>query len=286
MICLLSKKEGNPTKMSYSDYKNEESVDEYGSKYEWNFLFDDSSPVPIIRLKGYVLTEIQNTRRMVLLHLEEVTKENISNRHFLRITVVENPGMLLKNSILHHDKAFPFQRCPFYVERKASNKCPQKIFMIKASQQGEMVESLSLGEIPVLQLHKVLDMKNYAMPPEFYKVVKGFDPKCKYHINVGEHYEFFKLAPVIQVKEVIKEVVKEVVKKQIPKHIFDIVVQQAVEKKDDCPVMMIPFTKQTASCGPCGHLVSYDALLRCVQDKKECPVCREKMGVVDIQKGF
>jgi hypothetical protein len=254
----------------------EESLSDYGYKYELNFELNESSPYSLFMLHQYLITEIEDTRRMVLFHVEGVEKSEHRNRIFYRFTVCENPGELLKGSIWYPDKRIPYTRCTFYIERKPTNMNPQKIFQVKFSGLQQHVESPLLGRVDVVKIHNVLNWKNYAMPPEFYKVRKGIDSKCKWHINAGEQYQFFKSPPTV--------VVKEIIKTHIPKHIFNTVVNQAIEKKEDCPVMMIPFTKENASCGPCGHLVSYEALLRCVQDKKACPVCREQIELGDIQK--
>jgi hypothetical protein len=267
--------------MSIRDYKNEVSVENYGDVSELNFD-TDTMPHSIVMLYEYILVEIEETRRMVLFHVEPFEKPLYRHHSFYHFTVIENPSNFLRNCIWHPDKTIPFTRCTFYIERKATNYFPQKIFQIKFSKRQEQVESPLVGRVDVMKIHNVLNMKCYAMPPEFYRVMKGEDSSCRYHIKAGDNYQFFLNPPII--KEVIKEVVREVIKKQIPKHIFDIVVNQAIEKKEDCPVLCIPFTRENASCGPCGHLVSYEALLRCVQDKEQCPVCREKMNIQDIQK--
>jgi hypothetical protein len=263
---------------SMRSFMQEESLQTYGEKYELNFELNESSPYSLFMLHEYLITEIEETRRMVLFHVEGVEKSEYRNRTFYRFTVCENPGQLLKDAIWFPNKRVPYIRCTFYIERKPTNMNPQKIFQVKFSGLEQHVESPLLGRVDVVKIHNVLNLKNYAMPPEFYKVMKGMDSKCRWHIKAGENYQFFKSPP-----EVIT-VMKEVVKKQIPKHIFDIVVKQSIEKEDCCPVMLIPFTKENASCGPCGHLVSYEALLRCVQDKEQCPVCREKILLQDIQK--
>jgi hypothetical protein len=160
------------------------------------------------------------------------------------------------------------------VERKATNQRPQTVYMVRISRLKNYIRSPLLGEIDVFHIHNVLNKENLVMPPEFYKVHKGYDTTKLWYFDAGQHYEFFKPAVII----------KEVIQQRIPKHIFELVVKEAVETKKECPVMMIPFTKENASCGPCGHLVSYDALLRCVQDKGQCPICRERMDIQDIQK--
>ncbi len=262
--------------MSIRDYKNEISVEHYSDVSQWNF--DTSSmPYSIVLLHEYMLAEIEETRRMVLFHVEHFEKPLYRHHSFYHFTVIENPGQILQNSVWHPDKAIGFIRCTFYIERKETNFLPQKIHKVQITKRMEEVESPLVGRIDVMKLHNVLNVKNYAMPPEFYKVLKGEDSSCRYHIKAGDSYQFFqKPQPIIPVKEVVKS--------HIPKHILEMAVSHVIEKKEDCPIMMIPLTRENASCGSCGHLVSYEALLRCVQDKEQCPVCREKITLQDIQK--
>jgi hypothetical protein len=146
--------------------------------------------------------------------------------------------------------------------------------LLRISRLKQFVRSALLGEIPFFHIHNVLNKENLAMPPEFYKVYKGYDTTKLWHLDAGEQNDLFKPAVVV----------KEVIKQKIPKHIFELVVKEAIDSKKECPIMMIPFTRENASFGCCGHLVSYDALLRCVQDKGQCPICRERMDIQDIQK--
>jgi hypothetical protein len=259
--------------MNIRDCKNEVSVEEYSEESALNFD-KEAMPYSIIMLHEYMLVEIEETRRMVLFYVEHFEKSLYRHHSFYHLSVIENPSQFLRGSIWHPDKTVPFTKCSFYIERKATNYFPQKIFHVKMTKRVEQVESPLVGRIDVVKIHNVLNMNNYAMPPEFYQVMKGYDSAGRYHIKAGENYQFFREPPVV----------KEVVKTQIPKHILKIVVHQAIEKKEDCPIMMIPFTFENAACGPCGHLVSYEALLRCVQDKEQCPVCREKITLQDIQK--
>lgn len=260
--------------MNIRDYKNEISVETYSKVSELNFDIN-KMPYSILMLYEYMLVEIEETRRMVLFHVERTEYRDHSLYH---LSVIENPSQFLKNSIWHPDKTIPFVKCIFYIERKATNFFPQKIFQVKMSKRVEEIESPLVGRIDIVKIHNVLNMKNYAMPPEFYQVMKGYDLSCRYHIKAGDNYQFFRSPPII------KEVVKEIIKTHIPKHILNTVVNQAIEKKEDCPVLCIPLTRENSSCGPCGHLISYEALIRCVQDKEQCPVCREKITFQDIQK--
>jgi hypothetical protein len=250
----------------------------YKTECVWKIELKDNTPYPITMLPEYMLVEVNESRKMCLLHVEQSWKTGYRHRIFYRFSVVEQPADLLKGCEWFDNTNFLYKKEPFLIERKATNQQPQSIYLVRISRLKNYIRSPLLGEIDIFHIHNVLNKENMVMPPEFYKVYKGYDTKKLWHFETGQNYEFFK--PVVVVKEVLKEIIQQ----RIPKHIFEIVVKEAIETKKECPVMMIPFTRENASCGPCGHLVTYEALLRCVQDKKQCPVCRERMDIKDIQK--
>lgn len=254
------------------------NTEPYTSECVWKCEIKDNTPYPITMLPEYMLVELNGSRNLCLLYVEQSWKVGFRHRIFYRFSVVENPAEMLKGSEWFDDGNFSYKKEPFLVERKGTNQQPQTVSLIHISRLKNYIRSPLLGDIDIFHIHNVLNKENMLMPPEFYKVFKGYDKRKLWHFEAGQNYEFFK--PVTVVKEVLKEVIQQ----RIPKHILEIVVKEAIESKKECPVMMIPFTREIASCGPCGHLVSYEALLRCVQDKKQCPVCRERIDIQDIQK--
>ena len=72
-------------------------------------------------------------------------------------------------------------------------------------------------------------------------------------------------------------------KVNIPLHIFTPFINQAIEKKDMCPISMEILTKKDVASTPCGHLFQYDSLKKALQTAEKCPTCRAKCNVEDIQ---
>lgn len=105
-----------------------------------------------------------------------------------------------------------------------------------------------------------ISLANTVLPSEYYTVSTGKDKDKKYHFTI-----------------------KDVTAHSIPVHIFHMYVEAAISKKEECPITMDPFTKDTVGCTPCGHLFNYSALKQVLSTSGMCPTCRSKANSQQIQ---
>ena len=112
---------------------------------------------------------------------------------------------------------------------------------------------------------------NYVLPIPYYKVASGNDTLVAYHFIHSETL-ITETAPIQVVPTPRPVAAPSAIK--IPAHILRIFMDSAIEKQDQCPIEMEPFTKQTIACTPCGHLFNRAALARSINSSNTCPTCR------------
>ena len=73
-------------------------------------------------------------------------------------------------------------------------------------------------------------------------------------------------------------------KGKVPQHILNVYIQSLLDKEENCPIQMVPLTKETVRITPCGHAMSASAAEYWITYKHSCPVCRQNCSVEELQK--
>lgn len=142
--------------------------------------------------------------------------------------------------------------------------------MTTVASQGCLNIKTANEKIPVLQLlnpcrvlpDEFMDLKEH---PEFYFW-------CKAGFNIGTSIVIQK-----QRKEVIMQ------KQTFPQHIVNLIVEDAIQHKKQCPIQFEDLTKDGSRVTPCGHIMSAAAVECWIRAKHSCPVCRVACSVGDLQ---
>lgn len=69
----------------------------------------------------------------------------------------------------------------------------------------------------------------------------------------------------------------------IPSHVFRGFVENAIQKKETCPILLEPLTLVTAAGLPCGHLFDRESIIQALEQSGCCPQCRRETSAEEIQ---
>lgn len=138
--------------------------------------------------------------------------------------------------------------------------------------QGCLNINTATGKIPVLQflnpcrvlMDEFMDLKGH---PELY-----FWCKNKFQIGTS-----------IAVQKQRKGNDSIVQKQTYPQHIVNLIVEDAIQHKKQCPIQFEDLTKESTRVTPCGHIMSADGAVCWIRAKNSCPVCRVACSVGDLQ---
>lgn len=140
----------------------------------------------------------------------------------------------------------------------------------------KMIINSALGPIPVMR---------QSSPCELYGNTFVF-----IHTDIYEAYRFpckantFLDAPLVGGGGGVPIMPLASVHKRIPQHILNTYIQTLLDKEENCPVEMMPLTKESVRITPCGHALSVSAAECWIAYKHSCPVCREECSLVELQQ--
>jgi hypothetical protein len=69
----------------------------------------------------------------------------------------------------------------------------------------------------------------------------------------------------------------------IPAHVFRGFVENAIQKKETCPILLEPLTLATAAGLPCGHLFDRESITHALEQSGCCPQCRRETTTEEVQ---
>jgi hypothetical protein len=131
---------------------------------------------------------------------------------------------------------------------------------------------------------------NKILPSRYNHVGNGRDGCKKWHftlsdLNANEGVSQTIVPQVLEVPKVpmLPKVLKVLKVPKIPTHVFHAFAEGAIQKKEECPITMEPFTKENIGCLPCGHLFEKEGVRKALEGHGVCPTCRAATTVEDIQ---
>lgn len=68
----------------------------------------------------------------------------------------------------------------------------------------------------------------------------------------------------------------------VPKRIAELVAKDAIEKGEECPIMMLPLELKNTSVTSCYHAFESGALQQWMSKNKQCPVCKTECVVTNL----
>lgn len=79
-------------------------------------------------------------------------------------------------------------------------------------------------------------------------------------------------------KEVKQTFILSKYKTDMPKFIIEMVIEDAIKKKTDCPIAMSPLTKGNASIISCFHIFDAESIATWANTNSRCPMCRKNIS--------
>jgi hypothetical protein len=177
-------------------------------------------------------------------------------------------------------------------------KCSEKFFLknsppCKIERTGNYLDS---GIISIYEYQ--IDRPSSVLPIAYYKARAGEEPEGQWWFNAGDYMDFFleegyeqrpdeqrpdEQRPDEQRPDEQRQV-QQNSNHKIPPHVFKILVETMVARKEVCPISMESLQIKTTAGLPCGHLFEEFSLTQALEQKMECPICRGSVLEGDIQK--
>jgi hypothetical protein len=223
-------------------------------------------------MQGLVMVRVIPHRQI---HFEE-TKYMLFN---VEQTTDTSGVVLTWNTVLF--PAYHVKGCEWRSDGPPSQTRTERLMRVSPRHGNEIYETSLTRTSNFLRIHGIPDIyeytvrrPNYVLPVPYYKVASGNDTLDAYHFIHSETLitESVPVAPVPLVTHA--PVAPHPPSVKIPAHILRIFMDSAIEKKDQCPIEMEPFTKESIACTPCGHLFNRGALARSINSSNTCPTCR------------
>jgi hypothetical protein len=189
---------------------------------------------------------------------------------------------------------WPLQQLEGFIWKTNGEEKRSEKFILKNSELckiGRTRNYLDSGTISIYEY--LIDRPSSSLPIAFYKARMSEEPEGQWWFDSGEQMDFFlDLSEqwwfdvgdlTIERAGTIERAVTTK-KLAIPPHVFKILVETMVARKEVCPISMEPLQLDTTVGLPCGHLFEESSLTQALQEKMTCPICRESVLEGDIQK--
>jgi hypothetical protein len=203
-----------------------------------------------------------------ILKVKEQTRPDFPKFKLYTLELVEEPLSIMNNKILHDD-GVPYSGQSYAYLRPSSEIYAESVMIMNMNRTRyylEMEDKSRMYEYTIATPATVLG-------PLFYDICKGKDGANKYHFVAGKERACFRRP----------NPARPISKNTIPMHVFRSFVDQAIEKKECCPIMLDPLTKENVASPPCGHLFCYDAIVRALKISGKCPTCRCVIKMEELQ---
>lgn len=70
-----------------------------------------------------------------------------------------------------------------------------------------------------------------------------------------------------------------------PAFVVNLLLEEAISKKQDCPITMEPITKESAAVTSCYHIFDRDSITSWLKSNKTCPVCKQTCCLPSLKGG-
>jgi hypothetical protein len=200
-----------------------------------------------------------------------VKTHSTQNKEGIRIwetTLVEYPAEVLQHGFLKEDG---LEMPPWKYMFRKQNQYIETTFW--RSKKYILYDSIHIPECFMLKTNTILPNQVYDF------VYKKKDSEKKYHFLLKD----IQTAPPTPIPKKIVSTNTTILNTKIPTHILRMYIEKAIDSKEECPITLNPFTSKTCACTPCGHLFDKEALSKYVFESQQCPTCRAKTRLEDIQ---
>lgn len=180
---------------------------------------------------------------------------------------------------------WPLQQLDGFIWKTTGEEKRAEKFLLKNSvpcKIGRTGNYLDSGIISIYEYE--IDKPASSLPVAFYKARMGVEPEGQWWFNAGDYMDFFQDPDTVSDERDAATI--EILprkKKSIPPHVFKILVETMVTRKEVCPISMEPLQLETTAGLPCGHLFEESSLIQALERKMACPICRESVLKEDIQ---
>lgn len=166
------------------------------------------------------------------------------------LELIENPCIVIQNGIWYTSEGETSPHT-LTILRASSRYNEKKEYTCTLTRSQHYIVIPDIGEIYVYTMTNA----NKVLSSKYYKVCAGEDRENRWH--------FEKSAPSSHM--------------YIPQHIFRCFVDDAIKRKEECPITLEPLTKETVAGTQCGHLFNREAIMNVLRENGSCPTCRAKL---------
>jgi len=129
------------------------------------------------------------------------------------------------------------------------------------------------------KVHECIISSASNILPEEYKLVKsGQDLMCKWYFTLP----LAAPQPLAAAQPLALPLPLPVAQPYIPNFVYYRYIESAIKNKEECPITLLPLTRNEVGGLTCGHLFNLDALRIALNNKSTCPTCCQPAYQADI----